>query len=156
MTGGEAHNKVVNEPTFERLQLHVGPGVFPGDSVGNRLAMIEALLGGSVYENLGLDQIVLTTADKLRYELLRYRSLLTSQREWIAPASLLLALVAALITADFRNALGLESAVWRAVFLICASGSFVWLMVSLVRAIKGLSRDIIEELIARVKGEHHE
>jgi hypothetical protein len=156
MAGGEVNNKVVEKPTFDGLQLQAGPGVFTGDSVGNRLAAIEALLGGSVYENLGLDQIILTTADKLRLELLRYRSRLASRREWIAPASLLLALVAALITADFRDILGLESAVWRAVFLICALGSFVWLLVSLVRAIKGLSRDVVEELIARVKGKPHE
>ncbi len=92
--------------------------------------------------------VVVTTEDKLRLCLQAYLSEAEKGKEWIAPLSLLIALLLALVSADFHDAL-LPAATWHAIFVISAALSLLWLLLALRRAFRTQSIDaLIEEIQA--------
>lgn len=97
--------------------------------------------------SLNLSQsVIVTTEDKLRLRLHAYISLTEKTKEWIAPCSLLISLLLALISADFKDFL-LPSATWKAIFIISAILSLLWLLLSLRKAFNSRSIDtLIEEI----------
>ena len=74
--------------------------------------------------------VIVTTEDKVRLSIESYIKKQNRRTEWIAPFSLLVAIFAALATANFHDFL-LDAATWKAMFLITSIGSLVWLIKSL-------------------------
>jgi hypothetical protein len=114
--------------------------------------------GMKVHINLRQDMIIIT-ADRAKLCLFNHLDGLTSRAAWVAPCGLLVAFVAALVAADFKDALGLKKDVWMAIFVISAALSSIWLALALVSCVRSWSRsksgspvdDLINEMKAATK-----
>ncbi|ABA56698.1 hypothetical protein Noc_0165 [Nitrosococcus oceani ATCC 19707] len=91
--------------------------------------------------------VIVTTEDKIRLSLSSYLQNAKRRSDWIAPASLLIAILATLVTATFNDFI-LSGATWKAVFIIVGLGAAIWL----IRALLFLrDKSTIEELIEEIK-----
>jgi len=100
-------------------------------------------------------RLIIVTQDKTLLTLKRNIAQL-GKKEWIAPLSTLSTIMIALITSNFKRALGLGPSEWRAIFIVCGFVSCGWLFASLRRSIGAKSfheviQDIVFELGARPK-----
>lgn len=100
-------------------------------------------------------RLIIVTQDKTLLTLKRNIARL-GKREWVAPLSTLTTIFIALLTSNFRRALGLGPAEWRAIFIVCGFIATGWLAASIKRSIGSKSfheviTDICYELGARPK-----
>lgn len=103
------------------------------------------------YANLRSDLIEITH-DKLENVLLKFYERHTLRSSWFNPLSLLVGVALTLTTADFKaQALGLDGATWRAIFVIALLASIVWLSVNLIRLAKCWKETSLEFLINKIK-----
>lgn len=104
--------------------------------------------------NKNTDQkIIVVTQDKTLLCLKRNLAKL-GKREWIAPLSTVLTILISLVTADFRSALGLTPAEWRAMFIVSGFIATGWLAYAVRKASHAKSfhevvRDIVCDLAAQ-------
>ena len=75
--------------------------------------------------------VIVTTEDKVRLSLESYIKKQNRRSEYIAPLSLLIAIIATLATADFHDFL-LDSATWKAMFVITGIIALGWLFRSIL------------------------
>ena len=101
-------------------------------------------------ENLKCDLIEITE-DKLENILVRHLAKLGTRKAWIAPLSLLITSLLAILTGTFSTKFGIDAAVWRAVFVLLAIGSLAWLVVSLVQLCICWKSSSLKDLIAIIK-----
>jgi len=90
----------------------------------------------------------LTTEDKVKLCLEEHVKYLEKRREWLTPFGLLLTLLAALLTASFKD-IGLSASVWQALFILGAIGSGIWLLKSLLQLPKAKT---VEDVVREMKG----
>ena len=97
-----------------------------------------------------LEQVaIVTTEDKLRLCLLKAIDRLDAKRKWWTPVALLLTLVLALTTTEFKDQLAIPAATWHAIFLILAGVSLIWTGVAIWKATRvEVSVDLI---VAEIK-----
>lgn len=100
-------------------------------------------------------RLIIVTQDKTLLTLKRNIAKL-GKREWIAPLSTLTTIVIALVTSNFKRALGLGSAEWRAIFIVCGFVAMGWLVATAKRSLSSKNfheviTDICYELGARSK-----
>lgn len=96
-----------------------------------------------------LDQAVIQiTEDRLHLVLKDHLALAEERKAWIGPLGILIAIVTAFVTADFRD-FYLKAPVWQAIFLISGVLSFAWLARSIYQATKAPSLESIIEKIKR-------
>lgn len=100
-------------------------------------------------------RLIIVTQDKTLLTLKRNIAKL-GKKEWIAPLSTLSTILIALITSNFKTALGLGASEWRAIFIVCGFVSTGWLANSLrhsmgAKSFNEVIRDIVYELGARPK-----
>ena len=100
----------------------------------------------SVHSNVS-QEVVVTTVDKLKIILGNHLHAIERKREWIAPAGLFTTLVVVFPTTSFRE-FYLKPETWEAIFLIATIFSFVWLVLSSVRAFKA---EGIDSVIDKIK-----
>ena len=96
--------------------------------------------------NLG-QQIITTTEDKVRLAVVTHLQRLEHRRVWIAPAGILITILAAFVTADFKD-VGLPAATWRAFFMFCGLAASVWLAVTVVQALRSPT---VEDFVSALK-----
>jgi hypothetical protein len=89
--------------------------------------------------NIG-QNIITTTEDKVRLAVLTHLKRIEDRRAWLAPGGIFLSILAAFVTADFKN-VWLPAATWQAVFFICSVASLVWLIISIVKALRAPTVD---------------
>lgn len=94
-------------------------------------------------------RVIVTTEDKLKLCLQNHMSEIDKKRDWIAPFSVLVALLLALISADFRDFI-VPKDTWRAIFVITSALTFAWLCLALRKA---FSKRTTENLIAEIKAD---
>lgn len=95
-----------------------------------------------------LDQeIIQITEDRLRLVLKDHVELIEEKKAWHTPLGVLIAIAAAFVTADFRDAY-FNAATWRAVFLISGILSLIWLVKAIYRAATSLS---IDDIVSKIK-----
>lgn len=99
-----------------------------------------------VHSNLD-QEIIQITEDRLRLILKDHLDLVEERKSWLAPLGILIAILTAFVTADFRDAY-FNAATWRAVFLIAGAMSFLWLVKSAYRAITSPS---IDDIVCKIK-----
>ena len=99
-----------------------------------------------VHSNLE-QEIIQITEDRLRLILKDHLALAEDRKTWIGPLGILLAIITAFVTADFRDFL-FKAPVWQAVFLITGFLSLAWLIYSIYRANNAPS---IDDIIKRIK-----
>jgi predicted phage tail protein len=95
-------------------------------------------------------EVVEITTDKLRIILSQHIKKIERQKEWQTALGILLALVASLITAEFKTVFGVEAGVWKSLFILGAVASGVWLLLCAFRL---LNRQDVEGLIRRITNE---
>jgi hypothetical protein len=86
------------------------------------------------------EQYVVTTEDKIRLCLSQHLSAMEQREAWVAPATTLLALVGAIVTAEFKDVV-FSKYTWQALFvgfsLLCGA----WLAWALIRRRRAPSMD---------------
>lgn len=73
----------------------------------------------------------MVTDDRLRVRLLEFLKAHASRKDWIGPASVLISLVATLVTADFKDK-WLSKDSWTALFVFAAIAAGAWLVTTLL------------------------
>lgn len=103
-----------------------------------------------IHKNIS-QEVIITTVDKIRLCLHDYKDTLKAQTDWVAPAGILITLVATLSAADFKLFLGLNSDVWKALFIFGSIMSAISLIRALnnVRKIRG--KNDVESIIQNLK-----
>jgi len=96
-------------------------------------------------------EIIITTEDKIKLVLISTKEILSAQRDWVTPFGLLISFIATLITADFKDALGLKKEVWDAIFILLTIASSVWLMWSFYKLYKNWGKDNLDKIIEMIK-----
>ena len=91
---------------------------------------------------------IITTEDKLRLCLHKNIDRLDVKRKWATPLALLVSLLLALTTADFKD-LFIPSEAWLAIFLIAAVVSFFWTIKAIWKTI-GVEVSV-ESIISEIK-----
>lgn len=83
----------------------------------------------AIHDNTG-QELIKITSDKLELILERHLKNLERRKEWIAPLSLLLAIITTFCTANFKDAI-LSADTWRAAFVLLGLASCYWLCQSI-------------------------
>ncbi|MCP4049660.1 MAG: hypothetical protein GY730_03025 [bacterium] len=91
------------------------------------------------------------TEDKLENILLKYLKNIGLRKSFITPASLLITIIPANLSATFGDKYGITGAVWEALFLLVAFGSGLWLIISIVLISMNWKEASLDNLIAIVK-----
>lgn len=103
------------------------------------------------YANLKSD-VVEITHDKLENVLLKFYEIHLLRTAWFNPLSLGIGVALTLTTADFKKeALGIEGATWKAIFLLALIFSLIWLVVNLSRLAINWRETSIDALINKIK-----
>jgi hypothetical protein len=89
--------------------------------------------------NLG-NCIIATTEDKVRLAVLTHLSRMEQRYKWVAPAGVFASLLAALVTADFKDLI-LSASIWTAVFLLGCIAAGVYSVWAVIRAVRAPSVD---------------
>lgn len=76
-------------------------------------------------------EFIVTTEDKLQLHMSQYKQKLEKKQSWIAPISIFFTLLATLLTANFKNALGLPANTWQALFIFSTLGTLIWFLTTL-------------------------
>jgi hypothetical protein len=91
------------------------------------------------------EQYIVTTEDKVMLCLPQRLAVMEQRRQWVAPATTLVALVVAIVTSDFKD-LGVSRYTWQAVFMILTLLSGAWLAWAVVRLWQAPSiNDVVHE-----------
>lgn len=91
------------------------------------------------------------TEDKLENILLKHLHKIQKGQSWLTPLTLFLTVLIVLLTSEFKDFIGIKKEVWNAVFLLTSLISFVWLIVTIVKAIKHTKTSSLENLINQIK-----
>lgn len=91
--------------------------------------------------------VITTTEDKVRLCLSEHLKKMEKKKSWVTPLGILLALIATLITTNFKD-VGLAAPTWQAIFIIAAILSSVWLIFSVIEASRS---EKIEDIISELK-----
>jgi hypothetical protein len=83
--------------------------------------------------NLAQNTIIITE-DKIRLCLNEHLKDSENKSGWLAPAGILITILATLATTTFKDFFYLEAAVWKALFIICGIADFIWLLLSCIKA----------------------
>lgn len=102
-----------------------------------------------VKSNLG-GNILLIEESKLRLALMKRDQFTSNKREWHVPVSILIGLLPCLASADFKDFLGLEKAVWKAAFILLAIANVVWLVRAVVLLFVHRGKGTIESLLEEI------
>jgi hypothetical protein len=97
-------------------------------------------------------EIIQVTDDKLRLILSCHLDVMEKRKDWIAPLGLVIAVITVFVSSEFKDALGLDAATWRAIFILSGLASGVWLVYTLVVAWRSPSLDDVVRAIKNSGG----
>lgn len=100
----------------------------------------------AVHSNLD-QEIIQITEDKLRLVLNQHIADVEQRKAWIAPLGLLLAVLTAIVTSDFKDAY-FKAPTWEAIFIITGLMSVCWLVVTIW---KSLRSPTVEDIVEKIK-----
>lgn len=92
-------------------------------------------------------KFIVTTEDKVRLCLISHLEGVTRSRDWWTPASVLVAIILTCVTATFHQALWLDAATWRAIFVLTGFGVAAWLVMAVARTRR---RPKIQDVIDKI------
>jgi hypothetical protein len=96
-------------------------------------------------------EIIITTADKIKLVLINTKEALSSQRDWWTPSGLLISFITTLLTSEFKETVGLSKDFWQAIFVLLSLLSFIWLLKTLWRLKKNWDKDNVDTIIEQIK-----
>ncbi len=91
------------------------------------------------------------TEDKLENILLKHLNNLSKARSWITPVSLFFTILIALLTADFKDFIGIEKSVWKAIFALSLIGTLIWSIISVIQSIRYSQKVTLECIVKNIK-----
>jgi hypothetical protein len=94
------------------------------------------------------------TEDKLENILLKNQKYLDLKTSWINPLSIFLTLLLALLTADFKDFLGISKNYWEPIFIIGIVLSFIWLALTIIRIYRYWDKLSLDYLLKIIKNTH--
>jgi hypothetical protein len=98
-----------------------------------------------IHQNLS-QEVIMITEDKARLVLSEHLKKMDIRRDWVAPLGIFLAITITFSTSTFKDAI-LDSATWRALFILVGALSFLWLLWAVYRALKAEKiEDVVEQL----------
>lgn len=98
-------------------------------------------------------EVINITEDKLRLHINAHKNSFEDRKAWISPLSLLVTLIIVLTTSTFdEKSFGLDAAEWKAVFVISALLTLLWLINTIVKFIKS---NTIDDLVNEIKTNHN-
>ena len=92
-------------------------------------------------------ELIIITEDKMRLCLSEHLGRIEKRKSWIAPLGVLVAIIVTLVTSTFKD-IGLDAAIWEAIFIISGIISFFWLICS---AIQAFHSEKIEDIVGEMK-----
>ena len=102
----------------------------------------------SVHSNL--EQVLIhITEDKLRLVLNEHIKKVERKKDWVAPFSLLIAIITTFATSNFKEAL-FSASTWEAIFFIVGMLSLFWLCNSVWIA---LTASTIDDIVSQIKNQ---
>lgn len=108
----------------------------------------DKILIDNVIDNTSANLIKITE-DRLNVILLKNVPKLRKPQEIINPVALLLSLLAAIVTADFKEVLGLTAESWKAIFVVAFIISIFYLLYCLYNLI--FNRSSIDSILKEIK-----
>jgi len=154
-------NRILSEPDAnhrELLEVELEDDPLHTEETALQASFLNTLTGDLdarvVKINKNTDQkVIVVTQDKALLCLKRNLAKL-GKKEWIAPFSTVLTILVSLLTANFRSALGLTAAEWRAMFIVSGFITTGWLAYTVRKALRAKSfhevvRDIVCDLAAQ-------
>ena len=96
-------------------------------------------------------EIIVTTADKIKLVLISTKEILTAQRDWWTPFGLLISFITTLCTADFKDAFKLSKEFWHAIFVLLTIASIIWLAMCFYKLYKNWGEDNLDKIIEKIK-----
>lgn len=106
--------------------------------------------GLTIHKNVN-QEIIITTADKIRLVLIDTKEILTAQRDWWTPFGLFVSFVTTICTADFKETLGFSKEFWHAIFVLLAVLSSLWLAKTLYKLYLNWGQDDLNKIIEQIK-----
>lgn len=105
--------------------------------------------------HLNLEQVVIiTTEDKIRLCLHKNIDRLDVKRKWWTPSALLVSLLLALTTAEFKDQFTISAATWQAFFLLLAVVSLIWAVMAIWKATR--VKVSVESIVSEIKQQSRE
>ena len=106
--------------------------------------------GNKIHWYLNLEQVgIAITEDRLRLCLHKAIGNLGTKREWWTPVALLVTLVLALTTAEFKDRFAFSAATWQAFFLFLTAISLGWTIVAIYKAVR--VKVSVESIVSEIK-----
>jgi len=96
-------------------------------------------------------EIIITTADKIKLVLINTKEIMTSQRDWWTPFGLLVSFITTLCTADFKDSFGGTKEFWHAIFVLLTIFSGGWLVKTIYKLIRNWGQDDLNKIIEQIK-----
>lgn len=100
----------------------------------------------SLIANLDND-VIATTEDKLRLNLIKYQDKLGKKKDWLTPFGILVTIILKFASSEFKDFI-LAKNTWEALFIMIGIASFIWLLKTLPKAFGDTS---LEKLIQEIK-----
>jgi hypothetical protein len=91
--------------------------------------------------------VIRITEDKLKVILLENKELINKKSNFWTPLVLLITLILALCTTEFKSFLSIPKEYWGGFFMFCTLGSVVWFGIELKKTKKILSTDELTDKI---------
>lgn len=91
------------------------------------------------------------TEDKLENILLKFFNDYKKMRGWLTSFTIFLTLLVTILTANFKEFMGINKDVWTAIFYISLALSCIWMIIGIVFAIKNYKRTRLNCLIDKIK-----
>lgn len=91
------------------------------------------------------------THDKLENILLKHLGNISLMKSWLTPLSLFVTLLIARLTATFNKFIGIDAAVWDALFLIGMIASIIWLIIVLIKMFHCRHKATLDYLMSKIK-----
>ncbi len=104
----------------------------------------------TVHKNVK-QEIIITTADKIKIVLMETKEILSSQKDWWTPFGLFISFIATLLTADFKDAFSQSKDFWKSSFVLLTIGSALWLIYSLYQLYKNWGQGELKSIIQQIK-----
>jgi len=99
----------------------------------------------AIHQNIE-QEFVYTTVDKLTICLTKHLKNLERKKDWIAPATLLVAIITTFVSSTFKDEF-LTASVWKAIFILVGIAATCWLLYALTVAFRSPTVEDVVEMI---------
>ncbi len=100
-----------------------------------------------VYKNTS-QEIIETTTDKLKLNLIEHLDNIEDNKAWQMPFGLVITIVLVFVSADFKEVFHIKAVYWATAFFIGGVASAVWFLYCLMKIKKSIT---IDDVIAKIQ-----